>query len=642
MPTTKKYFGNKTLRLQECQKQGLSVPPFVALSSKLSSRLFKDTKFRQETAETILQEIQASHYAVRSSALLEDSPNHSFAGQFETKLNVSPHNLSQAIYEVLKQASQYLKGDLDSFSLLIQKYIDPDSAGVIFTRNPLGQREMIIEYTHGSGESLVGGKIKPQKISFYSTEAIPTQLSQIGINNEIRKLFYDLETRYQFPQDIEFCIKNNIFYFLQVRPITTITKTQYEEILFLEKTLPQNKAFYFAKTELTEIAPFPDTATLDLLKHIYAKNGPVQKVYKKHKIQYQDTHFIQCIDTELFVDKEKELQSLLPSYTYFSSPQYIPKIRFDKNFFISIKNIYHLNTLKSSSPEKQFFALKSILEAPEATNFEEGSKNFLQNYEHIFEVNLLCGIALKKMEFILNKEKISSSQILDAGDFFLENNNTFKIHIESKKWQGNSLAFNDISDFAYTLSNTKKDISHIKKWWDTLPKWKQTQIKTKIEAFLLLNRFREYGRWAVVKQIHELRKHLSQSQKINSRKKVHKTLPNILSDKFISQKNILSGISAGEASGILVDRQTLDKKTKTKTTKILYSPILSPDLTEYFGQIDGIVSDQGGMLSHLAIMAREAQIPVVVHFSPSKEIKMGDKIYINGTKGEIKLVANKS
>jgi len=232
MEISKKYFGNKTLRLQECKTQGLSVPPFVAIPSTLSLRLFKDPKFRQSSAEKIILEIPNCHYAVRSSALIEDSPNHSFAGQFETKLNVSAHNLAQAIQEVLEQASQYLEGNLDSFSLLIQKYIAPDSAGVIFTRNPLGHREMLIEYTTGNGESLVGGKIKPQKISFYNTEPIPKELLKIGIGETQRKIFHDLETKYQFPQDIEFCIKNNIFYFLQVRPITSITKQQYEEILF--------------------------------------------------------------------------------------------------------------------------------------------------------------------------------------------------------------------------------------------------------------------------------------------------------------------------------------------------------------------------------------------------------------------------
>lgn len=641
MPTTKKYFGNKTLRLQECKKQGLSVPPFVALSSKLSPRLFKDAKFRTETAEKILQEIPNSHYAVRSSALLEDSPNHSFAGQFETKLNVSAQNLAQAIQEVLEQASEYLNGDLDSFSLLIQKYIDPDYAGVIFTRSPLGQREMIIEYTTGNGESLVGGKIKPQKISFYSTQSLPKELLKIGIGEIQRKIFYNLETIYQFPQDIEFCIKNNIFYFLQVRPITSIRKEQYEEILFLEKTLPKNKTFYFAKTELTEIAPYPDSATLELLTKIYAEKGPVQKVYQKHKIHYSDTQFIHCIDGELFVDKEKELQSLLPSYTYFSSPHSIPKMRFDKNFLKSIKNIYHLNTIIFPSPQKLFSTLQSLLEAAAATSFVEGQKNFLQNYEHIFEINLLCGIALKKLEFFLKKENISCSQILEASDFFLQDND-YKIYLGTKKWQGNSLAFNDTSDFTILLSKNKKDISAVKTWWQTIPNWKQTQIKPKIESFLLLNRFREYGRWAVVKQIQELRKLLPQSQKTNSTKKVQKTLPNTLCDRYISKENTLLGISAGEAIGTLVDRKTLDTKNKTKTAKILYSPILSPDLTEYFGQIAGIVSEQGGMLSHLAIMAREAQIPVVVHFSPSKDIQIGDTIHINGTKGEVKFIANKS
>jgi pyruvate,water dikinase len=64
--------------------------------------------------------------------------------------------------------------------------------------------------------------------------------------------------------------------------------------------------------------------------------------------------------------------------------------------------------------------------------------------------------------------------------------------------------------------------------------------------------------------------------------------------------------------------------------------MLSPDLTKYFDRISGIVSNNGGILSHLAIMAREKNIPVVVGYSITNgKFKLGDQIQIDGSSGKI-------
>ena len=94
------------------------------------------------------------------------------------------------------------------------------------------------------------------------------------------------------------------------------------------------------------------------------------------------------------------------------------------------------------------------------------------------------------------------------------------------------------------------------------------------------------------------------------------------------------GVSAGVATGIL---QTADmiKNTGDKNI-ILYTKMLSPDLTTYFDKISGIVSNNGGLLSHLAIVARESNIPVIVGVSlNTTQIKIGDKIQIDGSQGKI-------
>ena len=71
----------------------------------------------------------------------------------------------------------------------------------------------------------------------------------------------------------------------------------------------------------------------------------------------------------------------------------------------------------------------------------------------------------------------------------------------------------------------------------------------------------------------------------------------------------------------------------------LYTEILSPSLTKYFDRIDGIVSENGGLLSHLAIVAREKNIPVIIGFSLSNSVlKLGDPVQIDGSIGKIKKI----
>ncbi len=96
----------------------------------------------------------------------------------------------------------------------------------------------------------------------------------------------------------------------------------------------------------------------------------------------------------------------------------------------------------------------------------------------------------------------------------------------------------------------------------------------------------------------------------------------------------MKGVSAGSAEGILTIREDLG--THQETAQILYTETLTPDLVQYFGEIKGIVSSHGGVLSHLAILAREQHIPVVTNVDLMKEgIRIGERVRIDGDKGEV-------
>lgn len=195
----------------------------------------------EETKEKLVSFLDNNKtYAVRSSGTKEDLNNFSFAGQYETFLNIS--GLSEieqkiiACYSSLfsEKALNYLldkRIDLDNFSMaiIIQEMVNSSVSGVAFSINPLSgnDKEIIIEVCKGLGENLVSGKVKSE--TYYYNWFEDTHINQIekGILSEnqveeISKLVIEIQKFFGYPCDIEFAYENNTLYLLQARPITKI------------------------------------------------------------------------------------------------------------------------------------------------------------------------------------------------------------------------------------------------------------------------------------------------------------------------------------------------------------------------------------------------------------------------------------
>lgn len=633
--------GGKAKNLKILMDNGFNVPRFVVIPA--------GTDFPKDFICDL--------YAVRSGALIEDGREHSFAGQFKTKIAVKSTDLANAISEVTNHAKTVLKGDLSKFSLIIQEYITADYAGICFTRNPAEGREMIFEYHKGIGEKVVGGEIKPEKVRCYWYQSeIKCDLPKF---KEMIAEFKRIEALFEFPQDIEWCIRNGRWYFLQSRPITTKTAEQWTHDLYLDKALPKNRKFYFEKTEISEIAPRPTQITHDLLEKIYEKNGPIENVYKKYEIKYFSADFFKIIGNELFVDRETEIKTLLPSYGYLNNDLFKPKIACLKGFFVTLKNIFSLNRMSLS----QYGYLGKVVEEKLGKAFDAGLSvkgalnSFLKDYEIIFEINLLAQKAFKKLELALHNEKINIAEILN------ESAKT-DLEFDCGGFVGNCLEIADETEFVKfnnkTTSNAKTEL-----WLNNLPSWKKKYIEPIICSAGQFNELREYGRYLTVKNVSQLRNALLKEAKNNnfenpkniffaSLKEVKEcglselacknrktkytesskfSFPSALTDKPVEKEGKTMGVSSGKACGKLLPADCAELGGN-----ILYTKILSPDLTKYFGKIKGIVSESGGLLSHLAIMARENNIPVVVNFDlGTSEIKLGTIVEINGAEGTVKV-----
>ncbi len=650
--------GAKTLNLSKLKGLGLNVPDFVAVPSSVICSLIQDS---QSDLENLVKEITAALncpvYAVRSSALIEDSAKSSYAGQFMTKTNVTREHLGKAILEVIEDAKQKLKGDLSIFSIIVQEYIEADYAGVAFTRNPQHGREMVIEYHQGAGEGIVGGKVLPIRLEFYWNEALEAK-DLPGLPKAIKN-FQLIEKEFGFPQDIEWCVRAGQFFYLQSRPITSLSGFAQEEFIFLDVILPKNQKYIFEKTEISEIAPRPTPFTLSLLEKIYAQGGPVDKVYKHYGISYKALNFLKVFGNQLYADREQEIKTLLPAYTYLKGNSFSPKFSMGEGLFTSLKNIFRLNLLPLGSLDLAGKVKEKLLTGAQPKNFDQALENFLADYEIIFNINLLAEKAIKRLQMAAQKEGLNIAALLSSGG------DVEDLEVKAvQNFQGNSLEVSDLSPF---VSRLKLAALQQPSPLAGLSQFKQAYLKPIIGLAQSFNRLREYGRWLTVKNIGLLRHELylvAQKNKFKSREnifffsigqlqkenlsegagqslrleyeKYNKfNLPGLLTSSLKKQAlaGKLLGVSPGVGEGTLVEAKDMQSAAKT----ILYTDILSPDLVRHFPYIQGIVSEKGGLLSHLAIMARESGIPVAVNFNlRASGLKLGDKIILDANLGTVK------
>ncbi len=164
-------YGAKAVGLGEALRAGLPVPPGVALPGPevdaIAAGAAEATAALREAVRDLPMPV-----AVRSSAVGEDSAGASFAGQHLTVLNVrSADEVEKAVREVWWSANSdsaitYRKRldvfERPSVGVVVQSLLAPDSAGVMFTKNPIsGADERLIEANWGLGEAVVAGRVIP-------------------------------------------------------------------------------------------------------------------------------------------------------------------------------------------------------------------------------------------------------------------------------------------------------------------------------------------------------------------------------------------------------------------------------------------------------------------------------------------------
>ena len=250
----------KARHLEILKEQGFPVPRFILVS---------------ENEEVDLSFSERDCFAVRSNFSAEDGGDHSFAGQFLTRLNVKREKVKEAVQEVFasyagsldykekanrgkeeycptkrekgeqekeeqQEKAEQKKLESSIETVLIQEMLFPEKSGVLFTKNPKGiLSEMVVVLGQGLGDKVVEDQENVLTYHYFPGECLYQEgrgqscMSEqaqespgLALDEEELKTLFTLGERieriFQKPMDIEFAIEKGKLYILQAREITTL------------------------------------------------------------------------------------------------------------------------------------------------------------------------------------------------------------------------------------------------------------------------------------------------------------------------------------------------------------------------------------------------------------------------------------
>ncbi len=211
--------GGKVGVLGELAAAGFPVPPGLVVTT---GALNHDGWER--SLEAVARSLGAPRLAVRSSAAADDLPDASYAGLYETYLNVTVEGLGEAVRRCFaavtaERVSAYHQrhgnGTVPGMAVLVQAMVDPMAAGVAFTVHPVigDPDQALVTAVPGLGDRLVSGEVVGEEWTVTARNARMSRPIPAGGRvltarqaQAVADLARKIADRYGCPQDIEWAI----------------------------------------------------------------------------------------------------------------------------------------------------------------------------------------------------------------------------------------------------------------------------------------------------------------------------------------------------------------------------------------------------------------------------------------------------
>lgn len=241
--------GNKAQRLAVLSDLGFCVPEFFVVLPAVNQAHPTVTTEDFSSLDQAAADLGGSQFAVRSSSTEEDSADKSFAGQFDSFLNVPSAAIALRVKDVMASVNnahlhvyKEAQGNNDVNSLpavIVQRMVAADSAGVAFATDPISgdDRVTTVAAIKGLGDRLVSGASQGDTWRVDERERIlertlehpeaTAALSDKQLKRVVR-LVRKVSRQIGKPQDIEWAFCGRKLYLLQSRDITSSKKWSLE------------------------------------------------------------------------------------------------------------------------------------------------------------------------------------------------------------------------------------------------------------------------------------------------------------------------------------------------------------------------------------------------------------------------------
>jgi len=594
--------------------------------------------------------------AVRSSATSEDSASAAWAGQLDSFLNTTEETLLENVKKcwaslftpraIFYRIEQKLDKNKISVAVVVQKMIDSEESGVVFSVHPVTQDEnqIIIEAGFGLGEAIVSGSITPDS---YVVDKQEFSILDININKQIKalykkakggnewktlrekgkkqvltekevielsKLIVKIENHYGFPCDIEWAKEKNHFYILQSRPITTIHNVSPANRKILDYIKSQ-KWFFGARADESLLFFSAKTGGYKFIEQNYGMRFaetlliPLRKNYPIRVFNLLQAKRFHSVSNKRILKDPK----ILLNYVKKDDVVYRKIEAEGKNLILMLKNDDYEEGVKSFN---KILSLYEIASAHFIIIFSLG----LKLAENIHNLN--------DIEKIVKAHDTWRNSVAFKEEAMGENLFHFFTYLISKK----KINFDPLLLMQFLTLNEVKDWLQNKLTDEAIQRKIRLRKKQKFVYLNLKNNKQE-----IIDDLNEIREIQQYFIELDKESRKTKSRNEISGKVAYSSENVIKGRVI-----IIKDKAELKTKSHLINGKVLVAIQTTPHFIPYMKTAKAIITDEGGLTCHAAIVSRELELPCIIGTGNATSIlKDGDLVVINTNKGVIKILKSK-
>ncbi len=592
--------------------------------------------------------------------------------------------------------SRHLGHENVSVAVVVQKMVNSIKSGVAFSINPVTNNsgQIVIEAASGLGESLVSGKTTPDnfviekatgKIKKSRTKKTPV-LNSAEIS-QLVEMVKKIENHFDFPQDIEWAIDSkNSLYILQSRPVTTL---QAKKKPAWKKILSREYAVQYTELSLKCLSPMnADIVPSSFYEQVYVPENANEACYMD---EGRWNEFVSALK-EKYLHKpenygEFEKLFMAAGNDYMKTAENISGTDLKSKSNGELKELY-IEYLKKNLRYGPFIWMQFIIN----NFFADESKEIItgklgkddKNLPDFIEIAIKPGkkaASIQLNEIAAGWEKFTS----DEKDGIYEK---FKwlpcLDIHNRPWTKEEF-FSHVNEFR-KMENPSMDYEELIKKLRPTKKEKQILNATKRLSYLkdLKDDFRRRGIFFAQKLFEEISSRmgislhdisfmleeevmdfLDKGKKlpsgiIESRKKgfaIYFTPEKKIDCKSGEEADIvmadiglvvfedfseeIRGVAAssGKAKGTVAIVRGISDLAKVRKGDVMVAITTHPDYVPAMQKASAIVTEEGGITSHAAIVARELGLPCIVGAKhATKSLRNGDIVEIDADAGLVRKI----